>query len=65
MAGIVSVLVVVAVIAVALILVAGVVTMMRGGEFNRKYGNRLMRARLVAQAVAVVLVLVAFFLGAR
>ncbi len=65
MTDIVFVLVVVAVIVVALILVAGVVAMMRGGEFNRKYGNRLMRARLVAQAVAVVLVLVAFFLGAR
>ncbi len=65
MADTVFVLVVVAVIVVALILVAGVVAMMRGGEFNRKYGNRLMRARLEAQAVAVVLVLVAFFLGAR
>jgi len=65
MNDIVSILVLAAVVAVGLILVAGIVTMMRGGEFNRKYGNKLMRARLVLQAVAVVLVLVAWWIGAK
>ncbi len=33
-------------------LVIGVVGMARGGEFNRKYGNKLMRMRVVLQGVA-------------
>jgi hypothetical protein len=65
MNDIVSILVLAAVVAVGLILVAGIVTMMRGGEFNRKYGNKLMRARLVLQAVAVGLVLVAWWIGSK
>jgi hypothetical protein len=28
----------------------------RGGEFNRKHGNRMMRWRIYAQFVAVVLI---------
>lgn len=35
-------------------LIAGLITMGRGGEFNRKHGNRFMRYRLLAQAGAVV-----------
>jgi len=35
-------------------LVAGLITMGRGGEFNRKHGNRFMRYRLIAQAGAVI-----------
>lgn len=42
---------------VLVILVLGVGAFSRGGEFNRKHGNRLMRYRLAAQAVAVVLIL--------
>ena len=30
-----------------------------GGEFNRKYGNKLMRARVVLQGVAIVIFVVA------
>lgn len=43
--------------AVLVILVLGVSAFSRGGEFNRKHGNRLMRYRLAAQAVAVALIL--------
>jgi hypothetical protein len=35
-------------------LVIGLASMVKGGEFNRKYGNRLMRARVGLQAVALV-----------
>ena len=41
------------------VLFAGVITMGRGGEFNRKYGNKLMRARVVLQGVAIVIFVVA------
>jgi len=65
MNGLVSGLVLAAVVAVGLILVTGIVAMMRGGEFNRKYGNKLMRARIALQALAVVLVLVAWWIGSK
>ena len=40
------------------VLATGVGGFARGGEFNRKNGNRLMRYRIYAQAVAVVLILI-------
>lgn len=39
------------------ILLIGVGGFARGGEFNRRHGNRLMRYRIIAQAVAVALIL--------
>ncbi len=42
------------------VLFAGLITMGRGGEFNKKYGNRLMRWRVTIQGVAVLIFLVAF-----
>jgi len=50
-------LVAAACLAVLVILMIGVGGFSRGGEFNRKHGNRLMRYRLVAQAVAIALIL--------
>lgn len=35
------------------ILGAGIIAMMRGGEFNDRWSNRLMRYRIVAQAFAL------------
>ena len=40
------------------VLVVGLVGFFQGGEFNRKYGNKLMQARVALQAVAVVLLLI-------
>ena len=39
-------------VGVALILATGIGGFARGGEFNRRNGNRLMRWRIIAQAVA-------------
>lgn len=50
-----------AVFVVLAILLFGIGTFAKGGEFNRKYANKAMRARLVAQFVAV-LVILAFVL---
>ena len=36
------------------VLVTGVISMMRGGEFNRKYANKLMQARVLFQFLALV-----------
>lgn len=41
---------------VVVILMLGIGSFARGGEFNRKNSNRLMRYRIAAQAVAVILI---------
>ena len=46
-------------LAVLVILLIGIGGFARGGEFNRRHGNRLMRWRIIAQALAVVLILLA------
>jgi hypothetical protein len=47
-----------------LILIAGVFSMIRGGRFDAKNSNRLMRLRVLSQLIAVLLI-GAFFLIAR
>lgn len=37
------------------ILLTGVIGMAQGGEFNKKYGNKLMRMRVIAQFTALIL----------
>jgi len=44
------------VLVVLVILMFGLGTFTKGGEFNRKYANKIMRARIIAQAVAVLLI---------
>ena len=51
-----------AMVVTAIILVVGIVGFYRGGDFNRRYGNVLMRARVVSQGVTLVL-LVLFLLS--
>ena len=49
--------------AVALVLFTGIFGMMRGGDFNRKYGNRLMQLRVGLQFLAIVLIAAAALLA--
>ena len=49
------------VFSVLAVLIAGVVLMGRGGELNKKYGNKLMMARVSLQWLIVVL-LIAIYL---
>ena len=37
------------------VLIVGLVGFFRGGSFNERYGNRLMRARVALQLLAVIL----------
>ena len=46
------------------VLATGVFSMMKGGAFNRKYANKLMRARVLFQFLALVF-LALFMLTAR
>jgi hypothetical protein len=54
-----------AMLAVLAILATGIGGFAKGGEFNRKNGNRMMRWRLIAQAVAVALIMLFVWLGGR
>lgn len=56
-------LIIAAVIGTALVLLVGVLTMARGGDFNRKYGNKLMRLRILMQALAVVLIMIGLWVA--
>ena len=47
---------------VLIALVLGVLSMARGGAFNAKYGNILMRARLISQFVALALMVLAYLM---
>jgi hypothetical protein len=58
-------LVIIALIATLGVLVAGLISMVRGGQFNAKYSNLLMRARIGTQATTVVLVLIYWLAYAR
>ncbi len=42
---------------VLVILMIGIGGFARGGEFNRKHANRIMRYRIAAQAIAVLMIL--------
>ena len=46
-----------ALLAVAGILGWGVLTMARGGEYNIKNSNRIMRYRIIFQAIALIIIL--------
>ena len=50
-------LAVAAVLLVLVVLMVGLGSFTSGGEFNRKYSNKLMRMRIIAQAIAVGLIL--------
>ena len=42
------------------ILLFGVITMIRGGDFNKRNGNKLMRARVIMQGVTIALLALMF-----
>ena len=42
---------------VLVILMIGITVFAKGGDVNRKYSNRLMRYRVIAQAIAVLIIL--------
>jgi len=56
------ILMVLAMLLTAGILFVGIIGMARGGPFNDKWGNRLMRYRIAAQFVAIILFLIALSL---
>ncbi|MBT5495865.1 MAG: twin transmembrane helix small protein [Alphaproteobacteria bacterium] len=47
------------------VLFFGIITMARGGDFNLKYGNRIMRARIVLQALALLIFAIIMVIAGR
>ena len=62
MQSVLYVLMFVAVAAVFVVLAIGLIGMFRNKEFNRKYGNILMRARVVTQLFAVIVIALYYFM---
>ncbi|MGB0798434.1 MAG: twin transmembrane helix small protein [Planktomarina sp.] len=53
----------IACVVVLIILAIGVGGFAAGGDFNRKYANKIMRWRIGAQFVAIILILAALIFG--
>jgi hypothetical protein len=57
-------LVAIAVGLVAVVLMFGLYSLFRGGDFARSYSNKIMRVRIVAQLVAIIIIMgVLYFWG--
>lgn len=49
--------------AVVVVLAFGIYALFRGGDFGRSYSNKLMRLRVLAQFIAIVLIMVVLALS--
>jgi ABC-type uncharacterized transport system YnjBCD permease subunit len=56
-------LIIAALAATILVVLIGIITMGRGGEFSRKYSNKLMRLRILLQAIALILIMAGLYFG--
>ncbi len=50
---------------VLLVLFIGIISMLRGGDFNKRWSNKLMRARVILQGLAIILILLTAYLFAN
>ena len=60
-----KILVGVATVAVALVLAVGLYSLYRGGDFARSYSNKIMRLRIVAQFIAIVVIMAVLYFWGR
>ena len=65
MPGYLAPLLIIAVLATLGILFFGVYTMARGGEFNLKHSNKIMRARVIMQGIALLFFVIIMILAGR
>jgi nitrogen fixation-related uncharacterized protein len=54
-----------ALLAVAAVLAVGIYSLFRGGDFGRSYSNKLMRLRVVMQALAIAILMGALWWRAK
>ena len=60
-----KILVVIATAIVAVVLIVGLYSLYKGGDFARSYSNKIMRLRIVAQFVAIVLIMAVLYFWGR
>ena len=60
-----KILVGIATVAVAAVLIAGLYSLFRGGDFARTYSNKLIRLRIVAQLIAIVVIMAVLYFSGR
>jgi len=65
MEGFFTVLMVLAMALTLLVLFIGIGSFAVGGKFNQKYGNKLMRARVLMQGLAVILFALVMLLSGK
>ena len=58
-------LIILAMLVVFAILLTGIGGFAKGGEFNRRNANKIMRWRIIAQAVAIALIMTLIWLRGR
>ncbi len=56
LSAVLPMLIILSLISVFVVLAVGITGMLRGGDFNRKYGNILMRLRVATQGLAIILI---------
>ncbi|HVP84452.1 MAG TPA: twin transmembrane helix small protein [Rhizomicrobium sp.] len=60
-----GVVVAIAIFAVALILCAGLYTLWVGGDVARTWSNRLMRIRVLAQFIAILIIMAVLYISGK
>ena len=60
-----KILVGIATAAVAVVLIIGLYSLYRGGDFARTHSNRLMRLRVLLQAIAILVIMLVLFFASR
>ena len=62
----VHIVIIIACLLVVIVLMIGLGGFAFGGDFNKKYANKIMRLRILLQAVAILLIIVfVYFSGGR
>ena len=56
-----NILIPLSLLAVVLVLAVGIYSLFRGGEFGRNWSNKLMRLRVLAQFIAIIVLMSAVF----
>ncbi len=60
-----GIVVAIAIFAVALILGAGLYTLWVGGDTSRTWSNRLMRIRVLAQFIAIIIIMAVLYITGK
>ena len=55
------ILIPISLLAVLAVLGTGIYAMFKGGDFNKKYSNKLMRLRITLQFIAIVIIMSALY----